>query len=192
MKSDCERIQALLPEAARLEVDEGARAVLQEHVESCRDCAEAQEFVERLHAALADDPLASPPDVYFESVLAEIHRRMPAAPRAGSARRRFVFSPQWAATAVMAILCLVWAQAAFQVPGASLVAWLERPPARAVAPAALKPAQAAAMGFARVALVAVPRLGLVAENSEILRLSADMRRELGLPAFDLAKIRIRI
>lgn len=178
MKISCETVQSLLPDALRGGLDESARAGVLAHTGSCPDCARDREFAERIQSAIADDPLAAPPSLYFEGVLAEIHARMPAsAPRSRTARR-FRLQPQAAASCCMLLLFCLWL-APLAGPAAARVLRDSRPPAGSTHAAARTAPFADRESMRPPRLVAVAQVGLVAEGSYLLEISADFRRDIG-------------
>lgn len=111
MTQRCDRILSLIPSAADGDLDEASRAKVVEHTLSCPDCAEAWDFHSRLRYEIEAAPASSPPALYFEGVLAEIHRAMPVvAPHSTKVRsvwRRRPRRETWA-TAMTAALMLMW------------------------------------------------------------------------------------
>jgi hypothetical protein len=174
MKADCEKIHSLLPAAAEGELDEAARAEVLEHAQECRDCADALDFQTRLHAAVTGDPEPSPPPLYFESVLEEIHRRMPVRPSAGPRARRPIFHPPAVATALAAALALVWISAGLTfLPGGEGF--------KPGVPVARFARSAADWGSREVSFVLVNGYGLLASDSQVWSYPPELRREIGLP-----------
>ena len=84
MFTSCGRMQSLIASSAEGELEESLRAKIREHTAECVDCAQAHAFCLRLQAEIESEPMESPPPVYFEGVLAEIHRRMPVRPVIGA------------------------------------------------------------------------------------------------------------
>ncbi|MCX7044546.1 MAG: hypothetical protein NTX50_03535 [Candidatus Sumerlaeota bacterium] len=183
MKRICDKIQSSLSDAVQGELHEGLRAEILAHARQCGECAEALEFSERLRAAIEAAPLKEPPALYFEGVLAQIHRRMPAMPARGMARRqRFVLRRETFATALTAALLLIWFGAGFMGSGGN-AARNARDSGR------YSPGNAAqASAAAPTRLMAIRGIGLVQANAETLKLLGRTWRELGMPEKDLAAI----
>jgi len=185
--SECHRIQSLIPSAAEGELDEGLRAKIADHTETCPACAAAWEFQSRLRTAVEDDPMASPPPLYFEGVLAEIHRRLPAAlpvPRMRSWRLRF--RRETLATALTGALLLIWFGA-----GAGPGLWQSSGPSRraaqapAIAGAGQQMVEAASRQVAS-AVVWVEGVGLSSAETarQFMKMPAALRGELLLKTTD--------
>lgn len=74
--SDCERIGSLLVAVAENDCDESVRAVVLKHTQTCGRCATELAAQCALVDALVHAPYDAPPTLYFEGVLASVHRRM--------------------------------------------------------------------------------------------------------------------
>lgn len=165
-----------LTAAAWGELDEHSRAELHAHLEQCPTCDAEHAFEHRLQRALTAQPAptAAPPPLYFEGMLAEIHRRMPDRARAVPPRRWR--RGEWRAhlgSAAMGLVLLLWLGAM----GGSLRsgAWINGP---AAVPRATLPAPSAA---ATPRLIALDNAGLMPVSAELLALSDDQWDALGLP-----------
>lgn len=190
----CRQAMDLLPAYAEGDLDENLRAEFRSHTRECPDCARALRLETRWRSAVALDEVPPPPPVYFEGVLAGIHRNLPVRVTA-PVRRRARFAPAEAASAFMAFLLLAWLGVGFGpelLPdsgseGLPQSAAGTSPGARR-APSAARIATAAAPG-SRVPLVLVQGVGILPGDHEILRLPPAVRSELGLDAaariFDL-------
>lgn len=176
MTERCDRIQSLIPLAARGDLDESARAEVARHAEACPHCAPCWQFQLRLQEALTQDPLAAPPPVYFEGMLEEIHRRMPVRARSEAPRRRRI-APQHAATLMMAALAMLWVGASL---GPAVTGLLPPLGFKGMGIHAAAPRMVAAAAPEKP-LVLIKGYGLVSTDSELLRMTPEMRRELGLP-----------
>jgi anti-sigma factor RsiW len=182
MNLRCSKIQSLVPLAMDGDVDEHVRAKILAHVAGCPACAEAFQFHLDLRGAIENGPASSPPAVYFEGVLAEIHRRLPTAPRDIQTTPRRRIQPHSIASAAAAALALIWVGA---VLGPRIPERAE--PGQGVAPAGRFTSSRAVSAIGEsvqtaVALAAVQGIGLVRADSPILRMPSEMRRELGLPS----------
>ncbi|MCX7017140.1 MAG: zf-HC2 domain-containing protein [Candidatus Sumerlaeota bacterium] len=182
MSATCEKMQSLIPLAVDGDLDEAARARVLAHARSCRRCAEGLAAHSALRAAIGQNAEASPPPLYFEGVLAEIHRRMPMRiPAVVRPARRRRIPPQTAASAAAAAMVFLWFGAAW---GRPLTEALDRVSSRgfsASQASRLSPVPVAAAD-APTPVTAVEGIGWVAASAEILRAPAALRRELGLPA----------
>ena len=175
MKHVCDRIQSSLCDAAQGELHEGLRAEILAHARQCGECAAALEFGERLRAAIEAAPLREPPSLYFEGVLAGIHRRMPAMPARWMTRRRFALRRESLATALTAALLLIWIGAGVTGGGNN--------PAK-TAPASERASLGSgvqATAAAQTRLIVIRGIGLVQANAETLRMLDKTWRELGMP-----------
>jgi hypothetical protein len=182
MNPTCARVRSLIPQAVQGELDEASRAVVLDHAEHCPDCRSAREFQARLQRALARDPVSAPPDLYLEGVLAEIHRRMPSLPDRVAGRRRL--DRRHFASAAIAALFALWIGGLAAGSGLGR-AWPGGPGGRSgLTPALI----AAARPMPAPRMVAVAGLGLVSEDSGILRLPPAMLRELGLREEEIERI----
>lgn len=173
MKRSCDQFRPLIAQAVQGELDESTRAEVLGHAGACPECADCLRFQTRLHAAITQDPAASPPPVYFEGVLAEIHRKMPVLPARRALRCRRL-EPQVVATAMLAALLFIWI-------GAGVITSLptgarpgtNRPQDRAL--------QVASVPAPPRPMMLVKGYGLVLADSELVKMSPAQRRELGLP-----------
>ena len=173
-------MQSLMPSAVEGELDESARAVVAAHTARCEACADAWSFYVRLREGLEGDPAAAPPPVYFEGVLAEIHRRMLAPASSRPRRARISLDRPQLASAVMSGLFAIWLLAGF----ANLMPDPKQSGAGGVERASVAPSRDREVLSAQVPrrprLVAVAGIGLVSEDSPILRMSSEMLEDLGL------------
>jgi len=180
VRSSCAKMHSLMPSAVEGELDESARAVVAAHTGRCEACADAWSFHVRLREGLEGDPAGAPPPVYFEGVLAEIHRRMPVPVSLRPRRARISLDRPQLASAVMSGLFAIWLLAGFahRMPGPT------RSAAGGVERASIAPSGDREVLSAQVLrhprLVAVDGIGLVSEDSPILRMSSEMLGELGL------------
>ena len=180
MKRICDQIQSRIPLAAQGELDESARAEILDHASGCPSCQGALEFQTRLHGAMIEDPMAAPPPVYFEGVLEEIHRRMPARPQQYlPARRRF--QPQTLATALVAALALLWVGAGLDsAMTGHLFTTASKPGQSRLSSATLAATENLTAGTLRV----VKGYGICRADAEWLSYSPELRQEMGLPIED--------
>ena len=184
MSLSCARAQSLFSPAIDGEIDEGLRARLNGHLNRCAPCADGFDMQRRIGNAIAEGAAASPPPVYFEGVLAEIHAQMPAT--AGSARvREPMLDRQSLATAIVAALALIWF-GSFMLGSSVGVPGRDGGPEGAAAPLAVAAARAAAQTIrASQTVVLVRGIGFVSAQSPILKMSPAMLMELGLTRGDL-------
>lgn len=182
----CSKARSLIPAAIDRELDEASRARLAAHAADCPECRAERDFQTSLAEAIARRPMPAPPDLYFEGVLAEIHRRIPTTSPAsrGRARRRRV-PREWFATAAVLAMALCWAGLAADFG--------ERDPGPASRLAAAESAGGSPVRVSRpraVAIVAVQGIGLVSADSQLLQMPVAALRELGLNVSDAPARRV--
>jgi len=174
-------MQSLAPLAADGLLDESQRAKVIEHAKQCAECAESLAFQNGLHDALADGPLRAPPALYFEGVLAGIHRRMPVSPRAARARVwNWRIRPESFATSLAAALICIWIGASV-TPMLDFGTGLDFRSSSVAGRESVASAVSAAPQPSFVSVVAIESVGLVAAGSEILSMPGWLREEIGLP-----------
>ena len=174
MNASCARHHSLIVPAVDGEIHETDRDRLMRHLDACPDCTGAFEFQERLRTAIHEAPLPSPPPVYFEGVLAEIHRRMPQAPPRAFARPRRPLSSRAFATAFMAALVMVWCGALIDT---LRPAGMNDPDVVSARPVLVAKAPAPVARPKPVRLVEVKGYGLVPAGSDRLVTLLQMQRE---------------
>lgn len=166
----------MMPEAAMGEIDETARAAMQHHAGECGECAGALRFHSELHEAIESAPLAAAPDLYLESVLAEIHRRLPPPVRARAKVRRRI-SREGAATFAAASLFFIWFSAHIAPALGGLAP--ERSES-ASARSATRLSASASVGKAS-SVVLIRGVGFISADSAIWHLPEDMLEQIILP-----------
>jgi anti-sigma factor RsiW len=76
MRGECERVQELLVELAGGGLDPAGRAVVEEHLTTCPECAEELASLERTFGALRSDGYEPPPPFYWTRFDAALRRRL--------------------------------------------------------------------------------------------------------------------
>jgi anti-sigma factor RsiW len=113
---NCDRIQSLLPMAVDRTMDESSRAEILHHAQHCPVCQQTLHKQEKLSNLIHDAAQRQPPPLYFEGVLAEIHRKMPVQCTAKAWRQRHRrWEAQQAATAFVSALAAIWLFSIFGV-----------------------------------------------------------------------------
>jgi anti-sigma factor RsiW len=111
MRGECERIQELLVDRASGELDAARRAVVEEHLTTCPECADDLASLERTFAALRNDGYEAPSPFYWTRFDAALRRRIMAGRAPGGGRLDWsVLAPRLAPAAV-ALFCFaagVW------------------------------------------------------------------------------------
>ncbi|MBI3736679.1 zf-HC2 domain-containing protein [Candidatus Sumerlaeota bacterium] len=179
MKLTCEKIHSLITRAADGELEEGLRAEIVAHARGCPLCAEAWNIQTRVDAALRRAPLAAPPPLYFEGVLAEVHRKMPDAPDRAAKFQKNRIQPQTLASGFMAALILLWLGVSVNFRIDFATSGGARTPAASSSLSRMASASANAPRMV-ASLVYVQGMGWISSNSELLKLPPSALRELGL------------
>ena len=161
-KCDCERIQSLIAQVAENECDETTRREVTSHADQCRKCASALDFQRELNRAFNNAGIDSPPQLYFEGVLAEIHRKMPA-PRVRHqsipSKRRYFIRRDLLADAVIAA-CFLFFFGAGQLSSLITFANFSETPKQIL--------RETALSQGCNSLVKVDGMGWISSDSEIL------------------------
>jgi hypothetical protein len=183
MNKDCDRVQALLAEALEGCLDEALAADVLAHGRACPECARLARFHSELLAARErGEASLTPPPVYFEGVLAELHRRLPRAGQAEPPRLRRRVSRRGLATAASWMLVGAWCFLA----GHEILGGAAQAGQRGMAAGLTRLER---QGFARMSqaaprLVALEGIGFVPENSPMLKFTPAQLRDLGLMPCD--------
>jgi hypothetical protein len=176
------------------DLDESARAEALEHVLDCEACFGELRFQRKLHDAIEGMPRTAPPPVYFEGVLAEVHRRMPrrAALVVSVRRLRLPEIPKQVA-ATMGMMCLAagWFSMLMTADSPEETIHVFENGSRGSSGGYLSGSFASSRSndpntFRNVELVWAPGLGLINADSGLLEMTADQLRELGLTPLHLA------
>lgn len=185
MKTACARARAALALGVHDGLDETGRAAALEHARRCPECADAVGFEIELMGEIERSPLEPLPDHYFQGVLEEIHKRMPArVPAAPGRKRRWEPSREVVATAACVGMALMW-WAVARTPGPKATDGIAGPKS------ALTLAGGDGNGdegmrtgpAARVApaeFVLAKGIGLTTADAPILQLPAELLAEVGI------------
>jgi predicted anti-sigma-YlaC factor YlaD len=174
MNPVCHGIQMRIADCFDGGVDESTRARVIEHSRSCGRCSAMLAFHAELQAVL-EEVTPPAPEVYYEGVLAEVHRRLPAA----APRLRRLHRPRdRRRTAMLAMVAMLgfWAWVG---PLSGLWRGIGERISAATPAASASPA-----AFSAPPLVASAAVGLVSSDSTLLELSAEQRREMGLACLE--------
>lgn len=194
MSLNCTVTRRTLPDLAIGDLDESTRAEVLEHALDCEHCFAELRFQRTLTDAIEASPRTASPPVYFEGVLAEVHRRMPrrAAPVVSVRRLRLPEIPkQAAATMGMMVLAAGWLSM-LMTANSPEETWRvfengKRGSGGAYHTGAIASATSSNVNaFRNVELVWAPGLGLINADSGLLEMTADQLRELGLTPLHLA------
>lgn len=190
MSLACSRVQRLIPEAAEGNLDESLRAELFSHADVCNDCACALDLQIRLHREIATAPLAAPPALYFEGVLAQIHRKMPPVPGHAMGPSRRLLPPEAIPTAIMIAALALW----FMTNLLPMLPERIGSDDKASASGGLFSRGARATSASLVAarrIVLVQGFGGVSVDSGIFDLSAETLEEIGMPpGYGIVELRL--
>ncbi len=193
MNLGCSKIESLIPFCVEGGLDESRRTEVHAHAAECPRCSETLQLQTSLHRAIAERSGFELPSHYYEGVLAEIHRQLPAQPSRIAIRRRRTLSREAIASAAMFFFGFVWLWSAW-VPKASDKS--TSPPSN-MSPATTQVVQVASNAHQvgkpakpERQIVWVKGVGLLSADSPILKMPASVRRDLGIAALAVSPIAI--
>lgn len=180
MTMSCTRFRSSLTMLTENDIAEGLRARMLAHAGACPGCAVELDLQAELVAAIAESPLADPPVLYFEGVLAEVRLKLEVAPRPMRIRRsRGSWRPALA-TGLTAAMAMMWFSAVLTTvfPGGfGFERGSSGTPQVTRADATL---YASASTTDRIRLVRDPRLGRLLADARLFELQTELLEEIGI------------
>ncbi len=180
MKTNCSGFRSALTLLTENDIAEGPRARMLAHAGTCPDCAAELDLQTELMAAIAESPLADPPALYFEGVLAEVRLKLEVAPRPVRIRRaRGSWRPALA-TGLTAAMAMMWFSAAMASVFPGSFSFEHRPSGTPQTARAAVTLYASATTNDKIRLLRDPRLGLILADSRLWKLQTELLEEIGI------------